>query len=175
MSTELDRRVFLKRLGLTAGAIFLPALPFRAELLAAPDPEDELLERLAGEPPAVSAVRVEGGAPRLHLNERRVLPRWGMSVELLETAGAYRKSGIDLLSPILGLDSGWTGPGRPDLRRGIASGTPRPPFRQSPRSTWTSVPRAVPPTRKASSGPKAIEMRCSPVWIAFRALPAVRS
>jgi hypothetical protein len=114
MTAELDRRGFLKRLSLTAGALLLPVLPFRAELLAAPEPDEELLKRLAAEPAAASAVRVEGGTPRLTLNGQRVLPRWGMSVGLLETAGAYRKSGIDLLSPILGLDSGWTGPGKYD-------------------------------------------------------------
>lgn len=113
----MNRRDVLKHLGLTAGAFLLPACRFGAPFRTSSKSEKAISrqwDRIEGEPPAASRVRVENGAPRLYLNGEPVLPVWGMSVGLLDTAGGYRQSGINQLSVILGLESAWSGPGRYD-------------------------------------------------------------
>ncbi|MBN2489574.1 MAG: hypothetical protein JXQ29_01835 [Planctomycetes bacterium] len=114
----MNRRDALKQLGWTAaGALLVPGCRIGSggRTPGVPDPTTAReLERLAGEPPATSRVAIDGGAPRLFLNGRPVLPIWGMSAGLRHTVEGYRESGIDLLSVILGLDSAWTGPGRYD-------------------------------------------------------------
>ena len=117
----MHRRDALKQLGLTAGALFLPVSCFHRSGSPALPADDETtareLERIAKEPPATSRVQVEDGAPRLFLNDHRVVPMWGMSVSLLDTIKGYRASGINLYSVILGLDSGWSAPGRYDFTK----------------------------------------------------------
>jgi hypothetical protein len=68
------------------------------------------LERLRGEPPAEATVKVERGGPRLFVNGREEFPFFAVSTNLTETAKSYRASGIRFLHPLLGLDTGWTGP-----------------------------------------------------------------
>ncbi|MFC1525658.1 hypothetical protein ACFL6X_02485 [Candidatus Latescibacterota bacterium] len=74
----------------------------------------EHLDQLRDEPPMRARIRVENGGPRLYVNGCEVFPMWAMSASLRDTAGAYRRSGIDNLSVILGLNGAWLGPGKYD-------------------------------------------------------------
>lgn len=69
-----------------------------------------LLESLQREPACQSEVVMERGAPRLYINREEVLPFFGFSTALRETAGNFRNMGIQLLFPIIGLRRFWGGP-----------------------------------------------------------------
>jgi hypothetical protein len=88
------------------------------------DPEDgraaKSLDRLRGEPPASASVEFERGGLRLYVNGREQFPLMCVSTNLLATAKSYRASGIRFFHPLIGLDDGWTGPGRYDWRRILA-------------------------------------------------------
>ena len=62
------------------------------------------------EKPVKAEVKTERGGPRLFINEEEVYPFFALSVGLLKTADGYKKSGINLLAPILGLNAGWLEP-----------------------------------------------------------------
>lgn len=76
--------------------------------------EREIVTRGRSEPGARAEVRVERGGPRLFVNGREESPFFAVSTNLLATARSYRESGIRFFQPLLGLDDGWTGPGRYD-------------------------------------------------------------
>lgn len=78
-------------------------------------PRYEHIEKLRDEPAAVCEVRIERGGPRLYLNGREVVPLLGWSWALVDTAPLFKKAGIDLLHPILGLNAAWPEPGRYDF------------------------------------------------------------
>ncbi|MEZ4699018.1 MAG: hypothetical protein R2834_01710 [Rhodothermales bacterium] len=115
----MDRATFLNLLGAASGSLWLPN-PFSATPPPLPEPTDaarEAVARLAGEAPARVAVRTERGGPRLFLNDAEVEPVFALSTHLLPTLENYRAAGIRFLQPILGMRSGWTGPGAYDWSR----------------------------------------------------------
>ncbi|MFZ5518760.1 MAG: hypothetical protein ACOY90_19175 [Candidatus Zhuqueibacterota bacterium] len=75
------------------------------------------IEKLAGEAPAVAAVRVERGAPRLFLNGEEKYPLLAWSWSLKQAAPFFKQAGIDMLHPVLGLNSVWLSSGEYDWSR----------------------------------------------------------
>ena len=118
----MDRRTFVHRTGLAAGAAALaPAdlvFPGTAALRAAvPDSAlGAVRARLAAEAPCRAEVRTERGGPRLFVNGREEVPVWGLSISLLETVENFKGMGMRLLQPQMGMMSAWTGPGQYDFR-----------------------------------------------------------
>jgi hypothetical protein len=110
----VNRREFNRLLGRATGAFTLAPfamadLPFIDGITPDSLADDGVFARLRGEPPAHAEIRVERGGARLFLNDKEVLPFWGSSLHLMQTAGNYRDAGITLLHPVLGLESAWRG------------------------------------------------------------------
>ncbi len=115
----MKRRRALQLLGSATGAVALsPAdllFPGTGALTGISDAAArDTLEALRGEDPVRSEVRTERGGPRLFVNDSEVVPLFGLSTKLLPTVDNMRRMGIDLLQPIIGLQSFWTGPGEYD-------------------------------------------------------------
>jgi beta-galactosidase len=68
------------------------------------------IEKLIGEPPAVSTIKTERGAPRLFVNGKEVYPLLAWSWGLVESAPIFKQAAINLLHPILGLNAAWPEP-----------------------------------------------------------------
>jgi hypothetical protein len=115
----MNRRTALELLGYGAGALamFPRSLPVESLPVWSPDHEGEIEKAFAPlrkEPPCRAEIRSYWGGPRLYINGRESYPFLALSVELLKTAAAYRASGIDMFTPILGLNAAWVGPGKYD-------------------------------------------------------------
>jgi hypothetical protein len=115
----MKRRTALEVLGYSAGAFAL--FPrYLASGEPAPWPGDQggelesAFSLLHGERPCRSEIRNERGGPRLHINGRETYPFLALSAELLKTAAGYRDSGINMFTPILGLNAAWVAPGKYD-------------------------------------------------------------
>lgn len=63
---------------------------------------------------ATAEIRNERGGPRLFINGKEIYPLMALSIRLLRTVEGYRRSGIRLLAPLIGLDEAWLAPGRYD-------------------------------------------------------------
>ncbi|MEE9168165.1 MAG: hypothetical protein V3U73_00285 [bacterium] len=115
----MKRRHFFKLFGLTTSAITLSSWEFIESSLLA-DPEFDKtralnqIEKLRGEPPARAQIRVERGGPRLFLNGEEIYPFMALSTHLYPTIGSFKKAGINIYHPILGMRSGWLGPNQYD-------------------------------------------------------------
>ena len=115
----MKRRSVLRLFGLGSGALaFAPWMRSAdAQELVSQIADPHLileLEKLKKEPTARAEVKTERGGPRLYLNGEEVYPLFALSAELLKTVRGYRQAGINLLAPILGLTSAWSGPGKYD-------------------------------------------------------------
>lgn len=107
----MNRRAFNRLLGNATGAFALAPFGMKdlAFLDALPLHDDDAFGRLRGEPAAHATIRSERGGARLFLHDREIVPFWGTSLHLLQTATNYRDAGITLLHPVLGLESAWKG------------------------------------------------------------------
>lgn len=65
------------------------------------------IERLGTEPSCRAEVRLERGAPRLFVNDGEVFPLLAWSWRLEPSVYYFRRSGIKILHPILGLNQAW--------------------------------------------------------------------
>ncbi|MFV1980990.1 MAG: hypothetical protein ACC655_07550, partial [Rhodothermia bacterium] len=74
------------------------------------------IDRLRGAPPARGEVRIERGAPRLYVNGAETFPLLAWSWLLEPSAYYFKRSGINILHPILGLNEVWKGSGQYDWR-----------------------------------------------------------
>jgi len=115
----MERRKFVKLLGLTTGAMTLsPWEFFESKVYAHPNFNKAAalsqLEKLAGEPAARAEVKVERGGPRLFLNGDEIYPFMALSTHLYPTIDNFKKAGIDIYHPIIGMRSGWLGPDQYD-------------------------------------------------------------
>jgi hypothetical protein len=72
------------------------------------------IDRLAGEPHALAEVRNERGAPRLFVNGEEKFPLLAWSWLLEPSIYYFKRSGINLIHPILGLNEAWKSPERFD-------------------------------------------------------------
>ncbi len=72
------------------------------------------LDRLRAESPCRSEIRMERGGARLFLNGKEEFPFFAVSSSPLRTAKSYREAGIRFLHPLIGLEDGWTAPGKYD-------------------------------------------------------------
>lgn len=111
----MRRRKFFKLFSTTAGAMTLfPWEYFESNLYADPkfNKAEALkqIEKLRGQPPVQAQVRVERGGPRLFLNGEEIYPFLALSTHLYPTIGNFKKAGINIYHPILGMRSGWLGP-----------------------------------------------------------------
>lgn len=116
----MKRRDALKHIGLSTAALWLPVYNFESGLFTWQASNNDVMkniEKLKGEPPATSEIRMENGSPGLFLNGQEIFPMWAMSASLLDTATGYRKSGLNYLSTILGLNHAWLGPKMYDFSR----------------------------------------------------------
>jgi len=111
----MRRRKFFKLFSTTAGAMTLfPWEYFESNLYADPKFNKaaalKQIEKLRGQPPVQAQVRVERGGPRLFLNGEEIYPFLALSTHLYPTIGNFKKAGINIYHPILGMRSGWLGP-----------------------------------------------------------------
>ncbi len=111
----MKRRDFFKLFGLTTSAItILPWELIESSLYADPDFNEakalKQIEKLRGEPPARAQVKVERGGPRLFLNDEEIYPLFAMCTHMYPTIANFKKAGINVYQPILGMRSGWLGP-----------------------------------------------------------------
>ncbi len=72
------------------------------------------IERLRSESPAVAKIRTERGVPRLFINEEESYPLLAWSWSLLQAAPLFKQAGINILHPVLGLNSVWLESGKYD-------------------------------------------------------------
>lgn len=77
--------------------------------------KENRFSQLAQEKPARAEIRTERGAPRLFLNDEEVYPLLGWSWGLLQTTPIFKRCGVNLLHPILGLNAAWSSDGRYDF------------------------------------------------------------
>ena len=115
----MNRRDALRRIGTaTGGLVMSPLLPVRSLFQSDPDFKEgcafRAIEKLKGESPARAEVRVEQGGPRLYLNREEIYPFLALSRKMIPTTPVFREMGINLLRPVLGMQSGWVGPGEYD-------------------------------------------------------------
>jgi len=110
----MNRRTFNRMLGMAASAVAISPWDVAGHEFFQDPVTDELVrvqcDRLRNEPAAHAEIRVERGGARLFLNGKEVYPFWGSSLHLLPTIGNYKAAGINLIHPILGLETGWMGP-----------------------------------------------------------------
>ncbi|HEX9007477.1 MAG TPA: hypothetical protein VF889_09295, partial [Bacteroidota bacterium] len=114
----MNRRESLKYLGSSLAAIPLASLQplerFEHMTVSFDDSVLIELERLRGEPPCRSEIRMERGGARLFVNGREEWPFFAVSSSPLRTAKSYREAGIRFIHPLIGLEDGWQGPGKYD-------------------------------------------------------------
>ncbi|MCI0495617.1 hypothetical protein L0Z72_11500 [candidate division KSB1 bacterium] len=63
------------------------------------------LDRLKGEPAVITEIRTERGAPRLFVNGAETYPLLAWSWSLVQATPLFKKAGINILHPVLGLNS----------------------------------------------------------------------
>ncbi|MDW7680416.1 MAG: hypothetical protein SCK70_07610 [bacterium] len=68
------------------------------------------IDKLKHEPPVEAQVRIERGCPRLFLNGCEIFPLFAWSWGLEQSASLFREAGVQVLHPILGLNSIWSSP-----------------------------------------------------------------
>lgn len=72
------------------------------------------IARLGGEPPIHAEVVMSRGAPRLHVNGADVFPLAAWSWGLEASAYYFKRAGVHILHPLLGLNAAWPERGRLD-------------------------------------------------------------
>lgn len=72
------------------------------------------IARLRGEPPVKAEVAMSAGAPRLLVNGSDVFPLAAWSWGLEASAYFFKRAGVRILHPLLGLDAAWPEPDRFD-------------------------------------------------------------
>jgi hypothetical protein len=107
----IQRREFLRLVGLAAGATALGQAAWLRANPTAPARAKDILARLAGEPVLRSEVRTERGGPRLFVNGSEVYPLMATATSLVSATGNFAKAGIHLYNPIVGTGAGWLEPG----------------------------------------------------------------
>jgi hypothetical protein len=114
----MNRRDSLKHLGTTLAAVplynFSSFLTFEHKTTSLDESVLAHLNPLRTEPPCRSDIRIERGGARLFLNGKEEFPFFAVSSSSLRTAKSYREAGMRFLQPLIGLEDGWTGPGKYD-------------------------------------------------------------
>ena len=115
----MKRRDFLKSAGCTTAAMILVpheiyASYLKGELTVDPERARARIAALEGETAARSAVRVERGGPRLYLNGSEINPFFALSTNLYPTIDNFKRAGLNIYHPILGMYSCWKGMGEYD-------------------------------------------------------------
>ncbi len=72
------------------------------------------IEKLKNETPAVAEIIHERGAPRLFLNGEETYPLLAWSWSLIQAVPFFKRAGINMLHPVLGLNSVWRKSGEYD-------------------------------------------------------------
>jgi len=73
------------------------------------------LEKIKPEPAAIAAIKVSKSCPRLFLNGKELYPLLAWSWSLLQAAPIFKQAGINILHPVLGLNSVWRESGEYDF------------------------------------------------------------
>jgi hypothetical protein len=117
----MNRRDSLKYLGTTLAALpfanVSPLDKFEHTTVTLDDDVLTQLDRLRGEAPCRSEIRMERGGARLFVNGKEEFPFFAVSASPLRTAQSYREVGIRFIHPLIGLEDGWTGPGKYDWKQ----------------------------------------------------------
>lgn len=111
------RRDFLHLVGLSAtAAIVAPSLTIGAGMKSSVYRAQAMdaLQEISEEPAVRAEVRVERGGPRLFVNDEETYPFMALSDHLLPTMQNFTNAGIRIIQPVLGMSTGWTGPGEYD-------------------------------------------------------------
>jgi hypothetical protein len=110
-SHAIERREFLRLVGVAAGASALGQAAWLRANPSAPPRARDVLARLAGEPILRSEVRSARGGPRLFVNGVETYPLMATATSLVTATGNFARAGIHLYNPIVGIGAGWRGPG----------------------------------------------------------------
>ena len=111
----MKRRDALKLMGYAGSAVMLSPFGTYCDRESHDDVDvEDVFQRLEGEPRSLAEVKVERGGPRLFINGREVYPFAALSTALTKTGGPFTKGGINIFAPIVGMKSGWKGPGQYD-------------------------------------------------------------
>jgi hypothetical protein len=114
----MNRRDSLKYVGAALAALPLanvrPFEKFEHLTVALDDSVLKQLDRLQAESPCRSEIRMERGGARLFVNGEEEFPFFAVSASPIHTARSYREAGIRFIHPLIGLEDGWTGPGKYD-------------------------------------------------------------
>ncbi|MFH0989165.1 MAG: hypothetical protein V1799_04015 [bacterium] len=109
----MNRRDAIKLTGLALSSVVLPSISRSGqfEYLDLPIDQDHLkqLERLRGERPAYSSVKIERGGPRLFINGKEEYPFFAGSSGLIHTIKSFKESGIKFFHPLISIEAGWIG------------------------------------------------------------------
>ena len=110
----MKRRDFIKNFSSTAMSMsLLPGEAFESYLakLLQGNPQRAMqhLQEIAHEQPARAEIKTERGGPRLYLNGKEIYPLLALSTHMFPTIDNFRKAGIHMYHPLVGMRIGWLG------------------------------------------------------------------
>ena len=78
---------------------------------------NHIIEKLRDEPPALAEIKTERGGPRLFVNGKETYPIFAWSWKLLKYTPHFKKSGINIIYPILQISDAWLGQDKYDWHK----------------------------------------------------------
>ncbi len=107
----MKRRELLKILSTWSGALTL--LPLDINIFNQINNKNldvqKKIKKLKNEPPTQAQIKIERGGPRLFVNGQETYPIFAWSWKLLKYTPHFKKSGINVIYPILQISDGWLG------------------------------------------------------------------
>ncbi len=115
----MQRRQFIKNMSGTIGAMTLLPGTYFSEFIESLSRDDEKrylehIKKLQSEKPARTEIKMERGGPRLYLNEAEIYPLFALGTSMFPTIGNFKKAGINIYHPIIGMRIAWLGENKYD-------------------------------------------------------------